>query len=209
MPWRNLHLEIMKDFVQFINNKSSKFILKGGTSLMLYYNLDRFSEDLDFDSTDTKFFVYVNEFVRQYSKKYVGLTYRNAKDTDTVKRALIHYGNIKPLKVEVSYRSKIIDIADYVNINGVNVYNIDTLMVFKTNAFIGRDKIRDLFDVCFIYLNYKLCLDRHTLLNFKNALAYRGLNHFDYIIQTQTDELIDNNVLLQRFLTTWYDIGLT
>ena len=99
MPWRNLHLEIMKDFVQFINNKSSKFILKGGTSLMLYYNLDRFSEDLDFDSTDTKFFVYVNEFVRQYSKKYVGLTYRNAKDTDTVKRALIHYGNIKPLKV--------------------------------------------------------------------------------------------------------------
>ena len=50
--WRILYGEIIKDFLYFLNNKSNKFVLKGDTSLMMCYNLTRFSEDIDLDGFD-------------------------------------------------------------------------------------------------------------------------------------------------------------
>ena len=59
MSWKQLHLAIIKDFILFLNSKSNEYVLKGGAALMFLYNLDRFSEDIDLDSTDPKFFMYV------------------------------------------------------------------------------------------------------------------------------------------------------
>ena len=45
---RMRHIEIMRNFLTELNKETDTFILKGGTSLLLAYGLDRFSEDLDF-----------------------------------------------------------------------------------------------------------------------------------------------------------------
>ena len=50
--WKGLtnkenHFSVICDFLDYLNNKTSDFILKGGTSLMVCYKLDRFSEDID------------------------------------------------------------------------------------------------------------------------------------------------------------------
>lgn len=48
-PLEKAHAKFMKAIVQSMAD--TPYVLKGGTALMLGYALDRFSEDLDFDST--------------------------------------------------------------------------------------------------------------------------------------------------------------
>jgi predicted nucleotidyltransferase component of viral defense system len=207
--WRILHGQIMGDFLLFINSHSNKFVLKGGTSLMMCYNLTRFSEDIDLDSTDKSgFFKIVNAFVGTFSEKYPGISYRNAKDTDTVKRVMIHYGGKKPLKVEVSYRKRTINPNECCIINGILVYNIESIFVLKIGALSGRDKIRDLYDVTFIYTNYKNNLSMQSIALLRSIIQFKGLEQFDFLIKDQSDELIDNNELAESFLNMYFDLGL-
>jgi predicted nucleotidyltransferase component of viral defense system len=44
------HERLMRAIVESVND--TPLVLKGGTVLLLAYGLDRFSEDLDFDSPD-------------------------------------------------------------------------------------------------------------------------------------------------------------
>lgn len=203
--WRDLHGEILINFVIYLNNNTDKFILKGGTSLMLCYNLNRFSEDIDLDALNTKtgLINIVENFCLENN-----FTYRVAKDTDTVKRYMIHYGGMKPLKIEISYRRNNIQEYEYTYINGILVYTILNMLVFKLNAYNGRDKIRDLFDVTFICKNYWDIIPDTLKVQVADALSFKGLEHFDYMINTQTDELIDNNQLASDFLELYYSLGL-
>lgn len=98
--WRESHYKIMKEFLEEINSKTSDFVLKGGTALLMCYNLDRFSEDIDLDSTNKNIKKYIDNFCKKNNFQY-----NIAKDT--VKRFKIHYGDDNRfLKIEVSYRRK-------------------------------------------------------------------------------------------------------
>lgn len=209
MAWKAMHYEIIKDFMSYLSaSAGNKYILKGGTSLMLCYGLTRFSEDIDLDGFDNNFFKIVESFIKQYKCKYPELSYRKAKDTDTVKRVFIHYGNIKPLKVEVSYRRKQLNTNEVTIINNIVVYNIETILSMKLNAFNHRDKIRDLYDIVFIYTNYKSYINNNLLTMLRDAVEYKGLEQFDYLVKNQRDELIDNDTLATAFLAMYYDLGL-
>jgi len=48
--------KVIDDTLRFINDRTDRFILKGGTSLMECYGLDRMSEDIDLDSVDKESF---------------------------------------------------------------------------------------------------------------------------------------------------------
>ena len=126
--WCSIHGGIIKDFLLELNNVSKKYILKGGTSLMMCYGLDRFSEDIELDAFNTK--AGIEKFVDNFCSKY-GYTYRVAKNTDTVKRYMIHYGGDKPLKVEISYRRKNILETEITIINNILVYNVCNILIFK------------------------------------------------------------------------------
>lgn len=204
-----LHGEIIKDFVLFLNSVSDRFVLKGGTSLVLCYGLTRFSEDIDLDGFDKdSFYRVVGDFIKEYSSKYKCLYCRIVEDSGTLKRVLIHYGGEKPLKVEVSYRGKVYPQYNICSIKGILVYNIESLMCLKINAFSGRDKLRDLYDIVFIYLNYKKSLSSGTIFSLKNAICYKGVDYVDYLLKTQKDDLIDSNVLADCFMKMYYDLGL-
>ena len=137
------------------------------------------------------------------------LYHKVEKDTNTVKQVFIHYGGLKPLKIEVSYRNKVINTNLICNINNVITYDINTLMILKSQAFMSRDKIRDLYDICFIYLTYSNYLQELVIENLRTVLMYKSVEYFNYLIKTQSDALIDNDLLIQRFLTVWYNLGLT
>jgi predicted nucleotidyltransferase component of viral defense system len=136
------HVKVIDDFLKFLNERTSDYILKGGTALMKCYGLDRFSEDIDFDAVNGgKLKKIVEEFCRLN-----GFSSRIAKNTDTVLRFMINYEGMDspetPLKIEVSFRNKQINPEFHKKINGIEVYDIDTLAAFKAGAYSQREPQR-------------------------------------------------------------------
>lgn len=104
-----------------------------------------------------------------------------------------------PLKFEVSFRSIILN-SDCTKINGIKVYSINKLMNLKLNAYNTRDTIRDLYDITFIAKHYWDSLTPEIKSNLNESLHYKGLEHFDYILYTSNDNLIDKDKLTVDFL---------
>ena len=202
--WRKQHREVIISFIRYLNDNTDKFTLKGGTALYLCYNLDRFSEDIDLDGSEKGLTALVENFCLEN-----GYSYRVAKDTDTVERCMVNYGNTgKPLKIEASYRRREIPAEETEIINGIRVYGIEPLCVMKVNAYAGRDKIRDLYDVTFIYNNYFNRLSPQTIALVRGSVEHKGIAQFDYVVRNQPDELIDIDKLADDFLKMYDRLGL-
>ena len=204
MDWREKHGQIITDFLYYMNNITSRYVLKGGTALKMCYKLDRFSEDIDLDGTNGNQIITI---CQKFSKKY-GYSMRVAKNTDTVKRCMINYNGIKPMKVELSARKKEILEDETVVIDGIRTYTIDIMTELKVSAYQQRDKIRDLYDIAFLINNYYDELEKATKRILRTALEYKGIEHLDYIISTQKDELINQNSLEDAFLKAYEKVGL-
>ncbi|MDR3288839.1 MAG: nucleotidyl transferase AbiEii/AbiGii toxin family protein [Peptococcaceae bacterium] len=202
--WREQHGTVITSFMEYLNEKTSNFILKGGTALYLCYQLDRFSEDIDLDGREKGLTAFVDDFCQEN-----GYAYRVAKDTGTVERCLVDYGSVgKPLKIEASFRRREILREETGVVNGVIVYNIEPLCVMKINAYAGRDKIRDLYDLTFICNHYFDKLSPQTVALLRGAVEYKGIAQFDYMITNQPDELIDSEKLAGDFLSMYDRLGL-
>jgi predicted nucleotidyltransferase component of viral defense system len=202
--WRVRHGEVISEFMRTLNAQSRDYVLKGGTALYLCYQLDRFSEDIDLDGRAKGMAALVERFCQDR-----GYTFRVAKDTDTVERCMVNYGNAeKPLKIEVSYRRKEIGEEETDTVNGILVYKIEPLCIMKVNAYTHRDKIRDLYDVTFICGRYYNQLSPQAVSLLRSAVEYKGIEQFDYIIQNQQDDLIDNEKLSEDFLGMYDRLGL-
>ncbi len=195
--WQQDHRNVIHNFLSEMNKQSDSFILKGGTALMECYHLNRFSEDIDLDAARGDLSDFVDTFCRNNDYNY-----RVAKNTPVVKRFMIHYNPAtnKPLKVEISFRNKSIPANTFHKVNGIQVYTIDRLAQLKSNAYQGRDKIRDLYDLCFICDNYFLELSDSTVTQIADALSYKGFENFDYLVETQKDDLIDQDKLAESYL---------
>lgn len=201
--WKRKHRYVIDDFLHFLCENTNSYILKGGTALMQCYNLDRFSEDIDLDGKGNSIFDLVDCYCKSNSYEY-----RIAKNTDTVKRCMIHYGGSKPLKIEVSCRRNFIDKNDYVRISGIIVYTIERLAAMKCSAYASRDKIRDLYDLSFICCNYYNRLSEQTKNFIFDTISAKGVEQYDYLVNNQPDELINKEKLLDLFLTAIEKIGL-
>lgn len=205
--WQIKHDELIKTFMNFMNKQTDQFILKGGTALYLCYGLTRFSEDIDLDArSNINLFNIIDRFCDQYQ-----LDYRIGKDTNSVKRAFLHYNNSsddmydqKPLKVECSYRVKhFIDDNTLKKINGIVTYDIHELLSQKRRAYNNRVRIRDLYDLCFIYENYKEQLSLQELRDLQSDFSYKGIDYVEALLLEQEDELIDNASLADSFLNMY------
>ncbi len=82
-------------------------------------------------------------------------------------------------------------------INGIRVYGVEQLCVMKANAYAGRDKIRDLYDLAFLCNNYFNQLSPQTAALLRGAVEYKGIAQFDYVVRNQPDELIDSDKLAE------------
>ena len=135
--------------------RSLPMVLKGGTSLLLCYGLDRFSEDLDFDAP--KKFSIAGRVEKTLARHASSAVIKTVKDTDTVQRLKIHYQTeavSRLLKIETSFRQAP-NLTDVVEVDGIKTYRVGVLIEQKINALIGRTKARDLYDVAFLSRQYR------------------------------------------------------
>lgn len=152
---------------------------------MLCYNLNRFSEDIDLDSLNPH---KIGNFVKTFCDKN-NYSYRVAKNTETVQRYMIHYGEndsfLKPLKVEISFhKEKFPPAVEQTKINDINVYSINAMCQLKAEAYSNRDKIRDLYDLSFICEKYWDNLTDTSKSSVVQSVKGKGIEQFDYVTKT-------------------------
>lgn len=151
------HELVMKAICESFLENNLPMVLKGGTALKLCYDLDRFSEDLDFDSTKPLNLEHAIEDVfsqlgkgqPKFRKPEIKLT----KETKTVRRYRVSYADDVNLKIETSLRGTPDD-NEITEINGIRTYKISALIKQKLSALQGRTTARDLHDVIHLYKTY-------------------------------------------------------
>jgi len=187
---------LMYDIAKKISsNNRNDLLLKGGTALLFCYGLPRYSTDLDYDGFNYNLDI-IDSIKSVFNSKNLELDRINIKkDTDTVKRFMIHYKEAEnnPIKLEISFRNS--DDIDYVKdkcvmINDINTYNIKYLAAGKIDAFLKRTAARDIFDASFLLKNYPESLNKDLIVKCKSKLTSIGLDQMENIIKN--DEIINN-----------------
>lgn len=149
---KSIMVQILKDI--FENQKiASKLEFKGGTACLLFYDLPRFSVDLDFDLlVETK-----NEIILEEIKKIVG-KYAQIKETylkrNTIFLLLAYGEKDHNIKIEISTRSlkNNFDVLNYLGIP-MRVMTKEDMFANKLLALIGRKNTasRDIFDLHYFF----------------------------------------------------------
>jgi len=187
---------LMYDIAKIISaDNKNDLLLKGGTSLLFCYGLTRYSTDLDYDGYNYNIDI-TDKIKSVFKTNGLNLDGINVKkDTDTVKRFMIHYNEAEnnPIKLEISFRN--IDNVNYIKdkrarINDINTYNIKYLAADKINTFLKRTAARDIFDASFLIQHYPDSLNRELIEKCKIKLTSIGLDQMENIIKN--DEVIKN-----------------
>lgn len=187
------HNEVIMAFLKWINSQTDRFILKGGTALYQCYDLDRFSEDIDFDSEKGNITNLVKNFCKQHH-----YSFNEKKDTRYGQRFLIDYGIPEQLlKIETSHRNKEISKNTITIINNIRTYTLDRLLIGKANAFNQRDRIRDLYDLCFFVVTQFDKLHEETKQEIKRVLSNKTINQYEIVIKNQNDDLVAKRELME------------
>jgi len=93
-------------------------------------------------------------------------------------------------------------------INDIKTYGVEPLCIMKVNAYAGRDEIRDLYDLTFIFNNYFDSLSPQTIALIRGAVEHKGIKQLDYVMRNQPDVLIDSGKLAVDFLNMYERLGL-
>ena len=172
------HQSVIKSFLGELSSETDEYVLKGGQALIQCYGMPRVSEDIDFDGKRKQF---MSDFVPAFCERH-GYNFRVAKDTDTTQRFFIDYGGVRPLKIEISFRNKDMDMSGQTEKrNGIRVYTLDRMFRMKLMAFNGRNRIRDLQDIVFMFESYEDQLSEGSVERLNESFMYgKGLDQFDY-----------------------------
>ena len=147
-PEEQIHCDLMRSIARSLSD--TPLILKGGTALLLAYGLDRFSEDLDFDSNKH---LRLENRIEKASGPLVKVDSVDvSKNTETVQRYRVKYSTKAlsgVLKIEVSCRDSYDASRSYLH-EGIRVYDLPVLIDHKLEAFQNRTAARDLYDLHFL-----------------------------------------------------------
>lgn len=129
---------------------------KGGTMLYYFYNLDRFSVDLDFDLLDEKKADLVSKEMKKILEKYGNVT--DEKDKFFNIFFLLNYEkNQQGIKVKISKRNSVFSCYEIKNFYGksATILNIEDAFAQKLVATTDRKRIasRDFYDIYFMLKN--------------------------------------------------------
>lgn len=190
MELRDYQLERIEVIRTILNNLGDNFVLKGGTSLFLYYGLDRYSEDIDLDIISGN--MNIESKLRSINPEW---KFNIKKDTETVFRIMVDYGSIKdepyPLKIEISSRNKNLlreNKISYNKIDGVNVYTLEEIAKMKIQAFSGRDKIRDFYDLGYLLEYHEELFSWEDIYNIHSKFSYSDFDDLAYLLNEEINK---------------------
>lgn len=137
---------------------------KGGTALMFFYDLPRFSVDLDFNLLDSKMEAVVYRKVRKILLKYGAIFDEAKKFYGSL--IVLNYGfNERKLKIEISKRV-FDDRYEIKNLLGINtkVMVQDDMFAHKLCALFDRNVIanRDIFD-CWFFMQKQTPVNKNII----------------------------------------------
>ena len=197
--WQEERKTLMRLIAQEITaSTKDALVLKGGTSLLLAYALDRFSVDMDYDA---KYPVDLEKHIeRAVGKCGIEIKAINlSKDTNTTKRYKIHYEEHNtsrppfPLKLECSFRQALtIDEADVIEIDEIRVYRINKLAEQKVGAFLSRERARDIYDIHFLLRKHPDAFNNSILKQLVDEIDRKGI---DMILKAYEDDSEADDVL--------------
>lgn len=166
------HRQIMQAICEVIHDEGKPLVLKGGTALLLGYDLQRFSEDLDFDlTTALQGHLNIERICNSAIKKLAGKgikvslsSFNEPKKTGTTHRCRPMFATGEgeppiPIKIEISSRTTPAP-ASICVINGIQMYSISQIAHLKLlaaredPAMPYRTTARDLHDLAFIASRY-------------------------------------------------------
>jgi predicted nucleotidyltransferase component of viral defense system len=177
-----LLIQILKDIYSDIE-LSNNLGFKGGTALMFFYDLPRFSVDLDFNLLQKDLENLVYQKVRNILLKY-GIIYDEAKKYYGPLIVLNYGHGERNLKVEISNRD-FDNGYEVKNLLGINIKVMvqEDLFSHKLCALLDRSGIanRDIFDCWFF-------MERRTPIN-KNLVEFRMKMPLDEYLQQCIDQL--------------------
>ena len=170
-----LLVQILKDIYSDIQ-LSNRLGFKGGTALMFFYDLPRFSVDLDFNLLDKNQEDMVYNRVRKILLKY-GSIHDEAKKFYGPLVGLNYGHTERNLKVEISNRTfeNRYEIKNFLGIN-IKVMVLEDMFAHKLCALLDRKSIanRDLFDCWFF-------LEKRTPINNNIVESRMKMPFTDYI----------------------------
>ena len=103
---KDKHLLVLKQLLREIysdNELSAQLVFKGGTALMLFHELERFSTDLVFDLRDTVSSIDFDR-LRSIAERYLAIKNAAAKQNTYLVEGS-HETGMQQIKIEVSRRS--------------------------------------------------------------------------------------------------------
>jgi predicted nucleotidyltransferase component of viral defense system len=200
---QKLHVTFMRSIA--ISFRNTPLILKGGTALLLAYGLDRYSEDLDFDSRKKiKLETKIKNAVKRVAKiKSID----HIKDTDTTTRYRVIYiaNEIENrLKIEVSYREYD---AAYHFVNNIKVYELPILFEQKLNAIENRTAARDLYDLCFLIKNHFDKLNQNLLFRARSIFSNLSSLEQRFSPAFEVDSILSSVDIIKILSTTRDSLG--
>ncbi len=175
-------VQILKDIYSDIE-LASWLGFKGGTSLMFFYDLPRFSVDLDFNLINAEKTDYVYDKVRSILLKYGTISDEAKKFYGPI--MVLDYGiDERKLKVEISVR-QFDNHYEIKNLLGINmkVLALPDMFAHKLCALLDRNILtnRDIFDCWFF-------MDKQTPVN-KNIIEFRMEMSYAVYLQKCIDTL--------------------
>ncbi len=172
---KNILLKILKDIYtdSFLGPRLG---FKGGTAAYLFYGLDRFSVDLDFDLLDQDQKEEIFQKIKKIVEKY-GII-KDEKNKEFTLLVLVSYSDgLRNLKIEINKRKlqANYEVKNYLGISMLVMSKPD-MFAHKLVAMTQRNKTanRDIFDVYFFLENdwdiNKKIVEERTNMSFKNYL---------------------------------------
>ncbi|MFH1838609.1 MAG: nucleotidyl transferase AbiEii/AbiGii toxin family protein [Candidatus Kuenenbacteria bacterium] len=175
---KNIFIKILKD-IYTDNTLGPVLGFKGGTAVYLFYNLNRFSVDLDFDLLNSEKENYVFEQIKKILENYGTIKQAQKKRFNLV-YVMTYTGKIpgaQNIKIEINRRefgSKY-EVKSYLGIS-IKVMTQEDMFAHKFCAMYERinKTNRDIFDVWYFLQNEwpinKKIIELRTGINFKKFL---------------------------------------
>jgi predicted nucleotidyltransferase component of viral defense system len=172
---KNILLKILKDI--YTDTSLGPLLgFKGGTAAYLFYNLDRFSVDIDFDLLDETKEQEVFDKVENIAREYGRIKEKRDK-RHTLFILLSYSDEAQNIKIEINKRSfgSQYEVKNYLGISML-VMKCEDMFTHKLVAMVERNKIanRDIYDVHFFLKNNwkinKEIVEKRTKMKFKDYL---------------------------------------
>lgn len=226
-----IHAELAEQFISFMNDRTDTFILNGSMALKACYGLDHFCRDIKLSGFLESFMLkdIAEQFIREHGWKYGGMAYQDESSPlihngmqermwklrgvyesfiNRPRKIVLQYGSGDTLNIEVSYSAGSIKGEDYEILNGIPVYNADNLLMQKETDFHTTLQLADLYDVVFIYKNYRSRLSEHSIQWLYSIFDYYGMERFRFYLSINREKWLDTGRLYDDVINMFSELGI-